>query len=220
MVESAEEVMKLLTQGNANRIQEATKANETSSRSHAVLQITVEKTFKNKVTVGKFSLIDLAGSERASKTQNEGVRLQEGAMINKSLLALGNCINALYSKSSHVPFRDSKLTRLLKNSLGGNSRTLMIANVSPCSSHMDDSHNTLKYASRTKDLKTYVTTNVKVLSIERDEMVKQLKSEIQQLQTQLSKRHSKIDVLNPARNNSPLEGSNKSPAQQSAKQEN
>lgn len=152
-------------------MQEATKANETSSRSHAVLQIIVEKTQFNKISVGRFSLIDLAGSERASKTQNEGVRLQEGAMINKSLLALSNCINALYTKSSHVPFRDSKLTRLLKNSLGGNSRTLMIANVSPTSANADDSHNTLKYASRTKDLKTFVTTNVRVMSVERDAIV-------------------------------------------------
>lgn len=100
------------------------------------------------------------------------MRLQEGASINKSLLALGNCINALYSKANHVPFRDSKLTRLLKNSLGGNSKTLMIANVSPCLSHIEDSHNTLKYADRTKELKTNVSKNVKMLSPEKDEMVK------------------------------------------------
>lgn len=136
-----------------------------------MLQITVEKISNNKHKIGKFSLIDLAGSERASKTQNAGLRLMEGAAINKSLLALGNCINALYSKQSHVPFRDSKLTRLLKNSLGGNSKTLMIANVSPCLSNIEDSHNTLKYASRTKDLKTFLTTNVKSFSLQRDNMV-------------------------------------------------
>jgi len=88
----------------------------------------------------------------------------EGANINKSLLALGNCINMLYENSSkgqqnHVPFRDSKLTRLLKDSLGGNCRTVMIANISPCSSHFEDTQNTLKYANRTKDLKTKVTKN-------------------------------------------------------------
>lgn len=90
--------------------------------------------------------------------------MKEGANINKSLLALGNCINALYENSTngtsnHVPFRDSKLTRLLKDSLGGNCRTVMIANVSPCSSHFDDTSNTLKYANRTKDLKTKIHKN-------------------------------------------------------------
>jgi kinesin family protein 18/19 len=114
---------------------------------------------------GKLSLIDLAGSERASKTSNRGIRLQEGAFINKSLLALGNCINILYenttkNKSSHIPYRDSKLTRLLKDSLGGNCKTVMIANVSPCSSSYEDTHNTLKYANRTKNLKTFIKKNI------------------------------------------------------------
>ena len=119
--------------------------------------------------VGKLSLIDLAGSERASKeyskTENSGIRMIEGANINKSLLALGNCINILYEnqktgKNNHVPFRDSKLTRLLKDSLGGNCRTVMIANVSPCSSMFEETLNTIKYANRTKDLKTDVKKNV------------------------------------------------------------
>ena len=115
--------------------------------------------------LGKLSLIDLAGSERASKTGNTGIRMIEGASINKSLLALGNCINMLYEnfrkdKQHHVPYRDSKLTRLLKDSLGGNCRTVMIANVSPCSSNFEDTFNTLKYANRTKDLKTNVKKNV------------------------------------------------------------
>ena len=92
------------------------------------------------------------------------MRMIEGANINKSLLALGNCINMLYENArkgqeKHVPFRDSKLTRLLKDSLGGNCRTVMIANVSPCSCHFEDTQNTLKYANRTKDLKTVVTKN-------------------------------------------------------------
>ena len=88
----------------------------------------------------------------------------EGANINRSLLALGNCINMLHSNSkrgmqNYVPYRDSKLTRLLKDSLGGNSQTVMIANVSPCAHHFEDTHNTLKYANRTKELKTYVRKN-------------------------------------------------------------
>ena len=97
--------------------------------------------------LGKLSMIDLAGSERATKTDNRGERLTEGKNINKSLLALGNCINALADKTkkaSHVPYRDSKLTRLLKDSLGGNCLTTMIANVSPASDQFDETLNTLR----------------------------------------------------------------------------
>ena len=123
-VTSCKDIMQLLKKGNKNRTQEATNANETSSRSHAILQVQVE--YKDKVTgldveikVGKLSIIDLAGSERASATQNRGIRLIEGANINRSLLTLGNCINALCEANEkgtkpYVPYRDSKLTRLLK----------------------------------------------------------------------------------------------------------
>ena len=112
---------------------------------------------------GKLSLIDLAGSERANKTgvvvkgAKSSKRLNEGANINKSLLALANCINALAKGTTashgHVPYRDSKLTRLLKDSLGGGCRTLMIANVSPASDQFDETLNTLKYADRAKHIK-------------------------------------------------------------------
>lgn len=140
-VDSPQEVMDLLFFGNGNRTQEATNANATSSRSHAVLEIQIAQKNKGEgvdedISIGKLSMIDLAGSERAARTQNRGIRLVEGAMINKSLLSLGNCINALVENmekgtENHIPYRDSKLTRLLKDSLGGNSRTVMIANVSP-----------------------------------------------------------------------------------------
>lgn len=106
-------------------------------------------------------MIDLAGSERASKTNNRGIRMIEGANINRSLLALGNCINMLHENNSknqqnYIPFRDSKLTRLLKDSLGGNCRTVMIANISPSNACYEDTHNTLKYANRAKNIKTTV----------------------------------------------------------------
>ncbi len=144
------------------RTKERTDANETSSRSHAVLQITVEHKDKAhgihaEINIAKLSLIDLAGSERASNTNNRGLRLIEGANINKSLLALGNCINALCDmnkngeiKQTHIPYRDSKLTRLLKDSLGGNCRTVMITNISPAFTAYEDTLNTLKYADRAK----------------------------------------------------------------------
>lgn len=135
-----------------------------------MLQIIVEHKDKDsgieaEIRVGKLSLIDLAGSERAAKTGNRGIRMIEGASINRSLLALGNCINALCDNMSkgiknYVPFRDSKLTRILKDSLGGNCRTVMIANISPSDKCYEDTHNTLKYANRAKNIKTNATRNV------------------------------------------------------------
>ena len=101
-------------------------------------------------------MVDLAGSERANKTENTGARQVEGQNINRSLLALGNCINALADKTkkiAHVPYRDSKLTRLLKDSLGGNCLTTMIANVSPSHDQFDETLNSLKYANRAKNIK-------------------------------------------------------------------
>ncbi|KAI8802851.1 P-loop containing nucleoside triphosphate hydrolase protein [Cladochytrium replicatum] len=164
---SAEEVLGYLEQGNKNRIQEATGANEVSSRSHAVLQVQVSCKHINakNATVqryGKLSMIDLAGSERAAETQNRGIRMIEGANINRSLLALANCINALVDskKGKYVNFRDSKLTRLLKDSLGGNCRTVMISNISPANHNFDETHNTLKYANRARSIKTKVSQHV------------------------------------------------------------
>ena len=170
-VDNKEDMLKILKRGNRNRTQEATGANETSSRSHAILQVSIEYKEKNsgidyEIKYSKLSLVDLAGSERASATQNRGMRLIEGANINRSLLTLGNCINALCDatfkgiKKPYIPYRDSKLTRLLKDSLGGNARTVMIANISPSINAFDDTYNTLKYANRAKNIKTVVTRNV------------------------------------------------------------
>jgi kinesin family protein 18/19 len=156
-----ESILELLQKGNKNRIQEATGANETSSRSHAILQVYVSfKSVDQKTRFSKLSLIDLAGSERAIQTNNRGIRMLEGANINRSLLALGNCINSLVDsgkREAYVNYRDSKLTRLLKDSLGGNCRTVMIANISPASSNFEETLNTLKYASRARNIKTKVT---------------------------------------------------------------
>lgn len=155
------EIMELLHVGNSRRTTEPTAANETSSRSHAILQLVVEQHSQQEgySLVSKLSLVDLAGSERAKDTQNRGLRFFEGGNINKSLLALGNCIKALASGTSFVPYRDSKLTRLLKDSLGGNCRTVMIANVSPFVYNYTDSLNTLKFANRAKNIKVKVKRN-------------------------------------------------------------
>jgi hypothetical protein len=193
---SGEEVMELLHQGNARRSQAATAANEVSSRSHAVLQVVVEGkdrapgTVAN-IKVGKLSLIDLAGSERAANTKNTGARLVEGANINRSLLALGNCINALGekgNKGNFVPYRDSKLTRLLKDSLGGNCRTVMIANVNPSETSFEETLNTLKYANRAKNIKTSVQRNVLNVNYHISEyvaLISNLRSEIKLLKEQM-----------------------------------
>ncbi|OLN81500.1 Kinesin-like protein 6 [Colletotrichum chlorophyti] len=162
-----QEVMDMIVQGNEWRTVSPTEANATSSRSHAVLQINVAQKDRNADvnephTMATLSIIDLAGSERASATKNRGERLLEGANINKSLLALGSCINALCDprKRNHVPYRNSKLTRLLKFSLGGNCKTVMIVCVSPSSVHFDETQNTLRYANRAKNIQTKVTRNV------------------------------------------------------------
>ncbi|MBN3325000.1 KI18A protein, partial [Atractosteus spatula] len=165
---STEHILEALDYGNRNRTQHPTDVNACSSRSHAVFQVYVrqrEKTagLNQDVRIAKMSLIDLAGSERARATNAKGARFREGANINRSLLALGNVINALAdpkSKKSHIPYRDSKLTRLLKDSLGGNCRTIMIANVSPSSMSYEDTYNTLKYANRAKDIKSSLKSNV------------------------------------------------------------
>ena len=172
--QTADDVFELLARGNNNRRQSPTMANAVSSRSHAVLQIVLVQRDKGSGTTvaiktGKLSLIDLAGSERAAVTKNRGERLIEGANINRSLLALANCINALCAISTqssnktnivHIPYRDSKLTRLLKDSLGGNCRTVMIASVSPSSLSYEDTHNTLKYAHRASAIKPIARTRV------------------------------------------------------------
>ncbi|GAM88520.1 hypothetical protein ANO11243_065530 [Dothideomycetidae sp. 11243] len=165
--QNVQEVMDMLIRGNAARTVSPTDANATSSRSHAVLQINVAQKERNAAiteptTMATLSIIDLAGSERASATRNRGERLLEGANINKSLLALGSCINALCDprKKNHVPYRNSKLTRLLKFSLGGNCKTVMIVCVSPSSVHFDETQNTLRYANRAKNIQTKVVRNV------------------------------------------------------------
>jgi kinesin family member 18/19 len=179
-IHNAEELLKLLALGNLNRTQHPTDANAESSRSHAIFQVHIRMTDKStsqKRTV-KLSMIDLAGSERAasnfkSKT-GSNQRFKEGANINKSLLALGNCINKLADGLRHIPYRDSNLTRILKDSLGGNCRTIMIANVSPSSLTYDDTYNTLKYASRAKKIRIQLTKNIVQTNIPKEYLLKKV----------------------------------------------
>ncbi|XP_044738914.1 chromosome-associated kinesin KIF4-like [Chrysoperla carnea] len=156
-VKTATETYECLNKGSLGRATGATAMNAQSSRSHAIFTICIEKQSKkdtNVATSSKFHLVDLAGSERPKKTKATGERFKEGIKINQGLLALGNVISALgEGNHSYVSYRDSKLTRLLQDSLGGNSITLMIACVSPAAYNLDETLSTLRYADRARKIK-------------------------------------------------------------------
>ncbi|XP_041591001.1 kinesin-like protein KIF27 isoform X2 [Vulpes lagopus] len=198
-VESADEVMSLLEMGNAARHTGTTQMNEHSSRSHAIFTITICQVEKNieaakdgswysrRQIVSKFHFVDLAGSERVTKTGNTGERFKESIQINSGLLALGNVISALGDprrKSSHIPYRDAKITRLLKDSLGGSAKTVMITCVSPSSSDFDESLNSLKYANRARNIRNKPTLNFSPESDRMDEMEFEIKLLREALQSQ------------------------------------
>lgn len=180
-VSSAAQALECLAHGMLRRVTGATAMNESSSRSHAILSVCIEQSviFKSKpnqdvsshsagehvqVTRSKFNFVDLAGAERQKRTGASGQRLKEGIDINKGLSNLGNVISALGDPKkrgrSHVPYRDAKLTRLLKGSLGGNHKTLMIACVSPAAVNMGESLNCLRYANRAKNIQNKAVVNV------------------------------------------------------------
>ncbi|KFW70016.1 Kinesin-like KIF27, partial [Pygoscelis adeliae] len=178
-VECADEVISLLESGNAARHTGTTQMNEHSSRSHAIFTISIcqkqpaesqkntdaaqDSSWKSvQMIASKFHFVDLAGSERVTKTGNTGERFKESIQINSGLLALGNVISALGDpkrKSVHIPYRDAKITRILKDSLGGNARTVMITCISPSSSDFDESLNSLKYANRAKNIRNKPVVN-------------------------------------------------------------
>ncbi|KAJ6232413.1 intein-containing kinesin family member 19a precursor [Anaeramoeba flamelloides] len=197
---SVKEVFNIINTGNKNRTQSSTHRNSVSSRSHAVLQILVTKEPKTSglqstIQTGKLNLIDLAGSERC--TENTGKRLTEGSNINKSLLALGTCINLLgenYKKGAHIPYRNSKLTRLLKDSLNGNCRTVMIANISPSILSYEDTISTLLYANRVSNIKTKPTKNKQNVTAHITEftrIISELRQEVLNLKEKLDQEKSK-----------------------------
>uniref|UniRef100_A0A0A9Y1C5 Kinesin-like protein n=2 Tax=Lygus hesperus TaxID=30085 RepID=A0A0A9Y1C5_LYGHE len=185
---SVGEIEKLMATGNQNRTIGATNMNEHSSRSHAIFMVTIEMSdtsnqeIKNQVRVGKLNLVDLAGSERQTKTGSTGTRLKEASKINLSLSALGNVISALVDgKGQHIPYRDSKLTRLLQDSLGGNSKTIMIANIGPASYNYEESLTTLRYANRAKNIKNKPRIN----EDPKDALLRQYQEEISRLRAML-----------------------------------
>ncbi|KAJ8705533.1 hypothetical protein PYW08_012579 [Mythimna loreyi] len=187
VVHNADELEKIMAVGNKNRHIGATAMNTESSRSHAIFSITVESSKRgsdNKmhVKMGKLHLVDLAGSERQSKTQATGTRLKEATKINQSLSVLGNVISALVDgKSTHIPYRNSKLTRLLQDSLGGNSKTVMIATIGPADTNYVETISTLRYANRAKNIENKTHVN----SEPGDALLTRFQQEIDQLKKQL-----------------------------------
>lgn len=185
---SAAEIQRLMNEGNQNRTIGATNMNEHSSRSHAIFLITIEMGSigdNGGIRVGRLNLVDLAGSERQSKTGASGERLKEASKINLSLSALGNVISALVDgKTTHVPYRDSKLTRLLQDSLGGNSKTIMVANIGPASYNYDETLTTLRYANRAKNIKNKPRIN----EDPKDALLRQYQEEIGRLKEKLAQR--------------------------------
>ncbi|XKL68990.1 hypothetical protein PGB90_006759 [Kerria lacca] len=193
---SVKEIEHVMNVGNRNRTIGATDMNEHSSRSHAIFMITVEmsdlNTSKSQVRVGKLNLVDLAGSERQTKTGATGDRLKEASKINLSLSALGNVISALVDeKCQYIPYRDSKLTRLLQDSLGGNSKTLMVANIGPASYNYDESLTTLRYANRAKNIQNQPRIN----EDPKDALIRQYQEEIERLKNLLIERTQKTKKL-------------------------
>ncbi|KAK8673137.1 hypothetical protein V6N13_111491 [Hibiscus sabdariffa] len=204
-VSTLQEMAACLEQGSVNRATGSTNMNNQSSRSHAIFTITLEQMQKIQLVsavndtldedmgeeylCAKLHLVDLAGSERAKRTGSDGLRLKEGIHINRGLLALGNVISALGDEKKrkegvHVPYRDSKLTRLLQDSLGGNSKTVMIACISPADINAEESLNTLKYANRARNIQNKPVVNRDLASSEMQKMRQQL----QYLQAELCTR--------------------------------
>ncbi|KAM5546730.1 kinesin-like protein KIN-7G [Rosa sericea] len=187
----------LLSVCEAQRQIGETSLNEASSRSHQILRLVIESSAREFLGYDKSSsltamvnFVDLAGSERASQTLSAGTRLKEGCHINRSLLTLGTVIRKLSKgRNGHIPYRDSKLTRILQSSLGGNARTAIICTLSPAHSHVEQSRNTLLFASCAKE----VTTNAQVNVVMSDKtLVKHLQKELAKLENELKSSGSKI----------------------------
>lgn len=186
-VKDSKDALALLTKGSQRRQIAATKFNDHSSRSHSVFSVTVHiketsSMGDDLLKVGKLNLVDLAGSENIGRSGAENKRAREAGMINQSLLTLGRVINALVDRSSHVPYRESKLTRLLQDSLGGRTKTCIIATISPARSNMEETLSTLDYALRAKSIRNKPEVNQRMT---RNSLLKEYVAEIERLKADL-----------------------------------
>lgn len=209
IVNGQKECLQLLNKGIQNRVTSATLMNEESSRSHAIFTVTIEQKIVKVINPeseqeefgsqekspetseenisAKFHFVDLAGSERIKKTGASGKQQKEGIQINRGLLSLGNVISALTDEkkvkagTAFIPYRDSKLTRILQDSLGGNSRTTMIACVSPAESNHEETLGTIKYASRARNIQNKPIVNRDPNSV----LIENLRNQVNELQTEI-----------------------------------
>jgi len=193
VVMSVDDLKKIQIKGRQNRTTAETAMNDHSSRSHAIFTITIETSEpgadgKAHIRAGKLHMVDLAGSERQSKTGAVGERLEEATKINLSLSSLCHVISTLVDSKngSFVPYRNSKLTRILQDSLGGNTKTVMISNIGPADYNYDESLNTLRYASRAK----FITNKPRINEDPKDAMIRQFQEEIERLKQELAKADS------------------------------
>jgi kinesin family protein 18/19 len=228
IINNTNELKKLICQGNKRRTMAPTNQNKFSSRSHAILQLSLKRKAYNEknnnfdIYYSKFLIVDLAGSERGGL--EKGKRREEGANINKSLFTLGSCINILSDKNRNgkfIPYRDSKLTRLLKDSLGGNILTVMLVCVSPSGESYDESISSLNYANRAKKIKKKIFQNKKEVDLieennnefnlknsgnnnQYEEIIGSLKNEIFQLKNIIKEQQNKLRNNNININNQTL----------------
>ncbi|RAH70175.1 putative kinesin family protein (BimC) [Aspergillus aculeatinus CBS 121060] len=186
-IDSASTGIKLLQEGSHKRQVAATKCNDLSSRSHTVFTITVmtkrtTESGEEYISSGKLNLVDLAGSENIQRSGAENKRAAEAGLINKSLLTLGRVINALVDKSPHIPYRESKLTRLLQDSLGGRTKTCIIATISPSRSNLEETISTLDYAFRAKNIRNKPQINS---TMPKKTLLREFTTEIEKLKGEL-----------------------------------
>lgn len=186
-IKSASKGIQLLHEGSHKRQVAATKCNDLSSRSHTVFTVTVymkrtTETGEDIVSAGKLNLVDLAGSENIQRSGAENKRAAEAGLINKSLLTLGRVINALVERGSHIPYRESKLTRLLQDSLGGRTKTCIIATLSPAKSNLEETISTLDYAFRAKNIRNKPQINQMV---SKKTLLREFTAEIEKLKSEL-----------------------------------
>lgn len=194
---SVQDVYEVLERGGAARATASTNMNQESSRSHSILIVRVaQKNLENgSQKNGRLFLVDLAGSEKVGKTGASGQTLEEAKKINKSLSSLGNVINALTDgKSKHIPYRDSKLTRILQESLGGNSRTTLIINCSPSSYNVEETLSTLRFGERAKKIENKATINQELSPQELKALLKQFKGELSTIESYATSLEGEVQV--------------------------
>ncbi|XP_010922468.1 kinesin-like protein KIN-5A [Elaeis guineensis] len=199
VVSSAGEIYKILDKGSARRRTAETLLNKQSSRSHSIFSITIHikectPEGEEMIKCGKLNLVDLAGSENISRSGAREGRAREAGEINKSLLTLGRVINTLVEHSGHIPYRDSKLTRLLRDSLGGKTKTCIIATISPSIHCLEETLNTLDYAHRAKHIKNKPEVNQKMM---KSALIKDLYSEIDRLKQEVYAAREKNGIYIP-----------------------